>query len=107
MAVTDESVERAVDFIKSNAKRHGQLRTAALLAEYKVKRAKALEFLAAKGTVAEREAQAQASDAVHDAALEHSNLAGEETELRDYFQAANLTFEKWRTEQANNRKGLV
>lgn len=105
--VTEDSADKAWHFIRDNAKRHGQLKAAVLFCEYKVKRARSQAFLEAEGTVAEREATAWVSPDVIAATEEHRDMVAEETMLRDQMEAANMAFEKWRTEQANQRAGIV
>jgi hypothetical protein len=103
--ISDERADKAVEFIRDNAERHGQVKAAALFAEYKVKRARSQAFLDATGTVAEREAAAWIDPAVTAATEEHRDMVAEETMLRDLIEAADLTFKKWQTEQANSRRG--
>ena len=107
MSISDDRADKAVEFIRDNAERHGQIRTACILAEYKVKRARALAFLQSAGTVAEREARSWLNADVVAATEEHANMEGDEVALRDFIKAADMTFEKWRTEQANQRRGNV
>lgn len=101
--ISDERAEAAVEFIRDNAKRHGQLKGAVSFHEYEAKRAKAMAFSAADGTVAEREAIAIASNEVSLANEKLRDVIAEETILRDHIQAAELTIEVWRTQQSNAR----
>lgn len=96
-----------MEFIRDNAKRHGQLKGAISFHEYETKRAKAAAFLETEGTVAEREHRAMLDDGVRDANEKLRDSIAEELMLRDQIEAATLTFEKWRTEQSNARaRGL-
>lgn len=99
--------ERAWQFIRDNAKRHGQLRAHVKFCEYKIKRAWSQAFLDASGTVAEREAVAWLSEEVKTASEERRDAMTEETLLEDQIQAAELAFENWRTEQANQRRAQM
>lgn len=101
--ISDERAEAAVEFIRDNAKRHGQLKGAASFHEYETKRARAAAFLEAEGTVAEREHRAMLDDRVKDAHEKLRDVIADELMLRDQMEAATLTFEKWRTEQSNAR----
>lgn len=105
--IEDTRAEAACEFIRDNAKRHGQLKGLVLFSEYKIKRARAQAFIDADGTVAEREAKAWVLPDVWKAVEEHRDATAEETMLRDQIEAANLTFETWRTQQANQRKGIL
>jgi hypothetical protein len=104
--INDTRAEAAAEFIRDNAKRHGQLKGAALFAEYKIKRARSVAFLEAEGTVAEREAKAWMAEEVRLASEEHRDATADEIMLRDQIEAANLTFEVWRTQAADRRKGM-
>lgn len=104
--ITEERAEAAAEFIRDNAAKHGRARGAAILAEYKVKRAKQLAYLEASGTsIKEREARAEVTEAVWEACKEHAEMVAQEVELRDLFTAANITYEIWRSQQANSRRG--
>lgn len=92
-----------MEFIRDNAKRHGQLKGAISFHEYETKRAKAAAFLELEGTVAEREHRAMLSPEVHTAHEKLRDAIADELMLRDQMEAATLTFEKWRTEQSNAR----
>ena len=105
--ISDERAEAACEFIRDNARRHGQLKALVLFSEYKIKRARAEAFLAAEGTVAERESKAWVVPEVWAAVEEQRDATADETMLRDQIEAANLTFETWRTQQANQRKGVM
>ena len=101
--ISDERAEAAVEYMRDNAKRHGQLKGAIGFHEYETKRAKAAAFLELDGTVAEREHRATLDPAVYAAHEKLRDATAEELELRDLLEAARLTFEKWRTEQSNAR----
>ena len=92
-----------MEFIRDNAKRHGQLKGAVSFHEYETKRARAAAFLDAEGSVAEREHKAVLDDGVRYAHEKLRDSIAEELMLRDQIEAATLTFEKWRTEQASAR----
>lgn len=105
--ISDERADAAVEFIRDNAERHGALKAAAIFHEYETKRAKAAAFLEATGTVAEREHKSVLAPEVHAAYEKLRDVTAEEMMLRDLFQAADMTFEKWRTEQSNARANKV
>jgi hypothetical protein len=106
--VTDENQgERAWQYIRDNAKQHGQLRAHVKFTEYKIKRAWSQAFLEASGTVAERESRAWLSPEVETAVNERRDAMAEETMLEDTIESARLAFENWRTDQANQRKGIL
>lgn len=102
--IEDSRAEAAVEFIRDNAKRHGQVKALALFAEYKVKRARAVAFMEAEGTVAEREAKAWVVPEVWAAVEEQRDATAEEVELRDKMEAADLTFRTWQTQRADSRR---
>lgn len=101
--ISDARVEKAVEFLRDSSDEHAQASGAIKMYEYKIKRAKALAFMAADGSIALREAIAETSKEVAQAVDEYREMIVKERLIRDQREAAGLLIEVWRTMQANNR----
>jgi hypothetical protein len=105
--ITDQQAEAAIDYIKNHAAKIGQLRGQKGFLEHAIKIDKAQKFIISTGTGAQREALAQASDEVRQRVEEWKDCVTELSTIETYIEAARLTFETWRTQQANARKAIV
>lgn len=103
--ITDDRAEKACEFIRDNAQRHGQLKGAKAFHEHEIKRRKAIAYISSEGSVAERQAHSEIDEDVRAAISKLIESITEESELADKIKAAELTYEIWRTQQANMRKG--
>jgi len=102
--ITDESAEKAAEFIRDNARNFGKARSERIQLEEFRKSKKALLMNQATGTDKTRESEAYAHPHYIEL-LDTIKLAREEEErLRWLMVAAEQTIEIWRTQQANNRR---
>src|SRR5262245_4134901 len=102
--VTDDSLERCLDWLRDNAPVIGAAKTRLVLAEHMVKHIRALEMKKwAELGVGAQEREALASQAYLDAITEEAQAAGAFEEMRSRREAAALKIEAWRSEQANYR----
>lgn len=103
MLVADELVQRAFDWLIENSETSAQAKAARIRAEHALKRVKAQQFLSNKGTIAERDAKAIASQE-YDDAVEAECAAVETDEFhKNQRNKAIAIIEAWRTEQSNMR----
>tara|TARA_R100000329_G_scaffold150964_1_gene145328 strand:- start:41 stop:361 length:321 start_codon:yes stop_codon:yes gene_type:complete len=102
--ITDDEIEKAVDWLKENAKSSANSRATRIYLEEYRKSLKALimrEYLNLPVSAQEREAYADARYIKHLNALK---IAVEEDEKNKFLRAsADAKIEAWRTFQANNR----
>lgn len=103
--IPESRVEKAVEFIRDHADRLGELigRCKALEHERKVVRGN--EFLKAKGTVAEREAVAESSEAFIQIVNDIENAWADKATLETKIKAAELTIDVWRSQYSKAGKG--
>ncbi len=102
--ISDESVERALDWLRDHAAVIGDAKRRTVLAEHMLRHIEALEFKASDGKSAEaRKADARTSKRYVDAIKEDAVAAGEYERLKALREAAALKIEAWRSEQANFR----
>jgi hypothetical protein len=102
--VSDEELEKALDFLRDSAAEMGEAKADAVRASHMLKVVKALsmkKFNALSLGAAEREALA--SDAYRVALEEDAEAAGEYEKMRALREAAALKIEAWRSEGANYR----
>lgn len=105
--ISDEAVQRALDYLKDKAPERAAARAARLYMEKQVKVVWADVFMSADAkTVADKEAIAESSMAYRDALKEYRQAIEQDEKCREYANAAQILIELYRTEQANNRKGL-
>ena len=105
--ITDEQVEKALDYIRDNAKLIGQLRGQKSYLEHLIKVTKSQKFLACDGTVAERDAIANAAPEVLAHIEELRDCVTELETILALFKGAELKIEVWRTQNANLRRGNI
>ena len=102
--ISDERTEKAVEFIRDNAEQIGQLRGRNAQLEHLMKVTKAQVFLRSDGTVAERQAMAEAHPEYVSMVQEYRDCVTDlETKLT-LMKGAELTIEVWRTQAANMRR---
>jgi hypothetical protein len=105
--ISDDKVEKALDYLRDNAPLVGQLKGQRVQLEHLMKVIKAQKFLACDGTVAERQALA---DAAPEYVAQIEDLKDCVTELETILalaKAAELKIEVWRTQAANLRRGNI
>ena len=103
--ITDARAEAACEFIRDHAQQMGELSGKVKTAEHMIKVMRAVAFSEAEGTVAEREAIGYKTPEVRGIIEQYRNDVAELETLRTRIKAAEMTFEVWRTQQANMRKG--
>ena len=105
--ISEDRVEKAVEFIRDNADVLGGLvgRCKGLEQERKVVRGK--QFLTATGTVAEREAKAESSKEYEVIVEEIENAWCDKTTIETKMKAAELTVDVWRSQNSSRNKGHV
>lgn len=102
--ITEQEIHDAVDFLVNKAPRKmADAKKKKAITEGVVKSIKAEEFLRAKGTVANREAEALCSDNYKNAMNEYAEAVRVEELIKRYIDAAQYKIEVWRTEQATRR----
>jgi hypothetical protein len=106
--VIDESrAEKAVDYLRDTAKEYGQHCGRMAYATSNLRRVKSLQMLQAPpGSVADREAFAYASDAYKAAMEDEQNAVADRETMRAMRDAAEFTFELWRSQNSTRRAAI-
>ena len=93
----------AIKYLASTDEECARAKSLAEGLSHKIKRVKAIKFLSAKGTVAEREATAYSSVEYEAIIEEHQNAVADYEILRNKRNTANAQFEWARSMNANRR----
>lgn len=102
--VTETELEKALDFLRDNARALGEAKERVVKAGHMLKHIESLEFKKSEAKSAEaKKADARTSDAFVEAILEDAKAAGEYEMMRALREAAALKIESWRSEQATWR----
>lgn len=102
--VTDESASDALEWLVKNAKALGEAKRQAVLTESMRKRVRALEMAKSDAkTVADREREAESSNAYLMALEDEAKAAGHYEYLRALKDAATAKIECWRSLNATQR----
>lgn len=104
MIVTDEDVQKWLDWLRDSIRQIGHARAEAVKADYMLKHVKAIGMALHKdspGYVQEREAYA--SQAYLDALERAADTAGKYEEIKASRETALVTIEAWRSASANYR----
>lgn len=102
--VTETELEKALDFLRDNARALGDAKARTVRAGHNLKHIEALEFVRSEASSAEKKkAEARTSAAYIEAIDEDANAAGEYETMRALREAAALKIEAWRSEQSNFR----
>lgn len=102
--VTDESVERALDWLRDNADEIAEAKRQAVKYDHMLKHTKAVVMKShAELPVSAQEREAMASDAFKAAIENAANAAAEYEKLKALREAAALRIEVWRSASANYR----
>ncbi len=102
--VTDESLQKALDFLRNNARRIGDAKGEVIKCAHMLKVVKALEMKKhSELSAAKAEVEAVASEAYQRALIDDAMAAADYEMLRALREAAAMTIEIWRTEGANYR----
>ena len=103
--ISEERVEKAVEFIRDHADNLGELVGICKALEQKRKIVHGHEFLNAEGTVAEREARAYTSDSLRELVGQIQNAWADKATLETQIRAAELTIDVWRSQFSKYGKG--
>lgn len=102
--VTDEELEKALDWLRDNAKEMGDAKAETIRASHMMKVVKALGMkLHNEKPISHQEREAIASEEYRKALERDAVAAGEYEKMRALREAAALKIEAWRTEAANYR----
>jgi hypothetical protein len=102
--ISDDAVDRALEWLRANAIVIGKAKERAVLAEKLVGHTEALLMKASNASSADaRKAEARASEQYYEAIVEDAKAAGELAKLYSLREAAAARIECWRTEQSNFR----
>lgn len=96
--ISEERAERAVEFIRDNAKKYGDLVGLCKFLDHKRRVVRGEAFVNAEGTVAEREAISESSDEYREVVNDLRNAWADRTTLETQLKGAELTIEVWRSE---------
>lgn len=102
--VSDEELEKALDWLRDNAKEMGDAKARVVRAGHMLKHIEALETkMSQEKSVEARKADARCSLRYVAAIEEDAVAAGEYEKMKSLREAAALKIEAWRSEQANFR----
>ncbi len=97
--INESRVEAAVEFIRDNAPRLGDLVGLCKKLEHERKVVRAQQILESeKGTVSDREADAESSPEYKSIIEDYGNAWAEKTVLETQMKAAELTIDVWRSQ---------
>ena len=101
--ITDEEIQRALDYLRDSAASIGKLTQAAVRADHMTKHIVALEMKRHDGSAAAQEREAKASDAYLQAITADAEAAGALAKAKALREAASARIEAWRTASSNFR----
>jgi molecular chaperone DnaK (HSP70) len=101
--ISDESLERALDWLRDNAETIGEAKAETIRTARMREHILALEMKKHEGSAAAQEREAKASAAYREAIYAEAKAAGVFETMRAMREAAALKIEAWRSEQANFR----
>ncbi len=105
--ISDERIEKAINYVAKNADLIGQLKGQKAYLEHRIKIERSERYLDAEGTINEREAIAWTDPSVARVCEEYRDCLTELHTIETYFKAAELRIEVWRTQNANARRGNI
>ncbi len=105
--ISEERVEKAVEFMRDTAKQYGAARGHVAFYEGNLRRVKALEMVGRPGSAADREATAYASSAYLEALEGLQNAVADCETLRAQRDAAEMTIEVWRSQFSASKRGNI
>lgn len=103
--IDEAHAEKALNYLASTDESCARAKGAVKTLEYLLKVEKAMAFLSAKGTMAEKEAHALASLPYREMIEEYETAVVEFETIAAKRERAVLTIDVWRTESSNRRKG--
>lgn len=99
-----EKVEKAMKYLANTDEPHALAKALVKAMDYKIKTVRALAFLQASGTVAEREAQSSASKEYCDFVERYQNAVADYELMENKRTTAQLEIDIWRSLEASRRK---
>lgn len=105
MAITEQRAEEALHHLANTDERYAEAKSRVKALEYRLKVVKATAFLAAKGTMAEKESTALCSQEYRDMLDEYETHFLEMETLGAKRKREELIWEHWRSVNANRRAG--
>lgn len=103
--IDEKRLSAQIDYLESTDVHAAELKADVERYEYMFKRAKALAFKLAEGTVADRNATAETKEEVYAAAEKWFKAIERSEEVRARRQTAALIVDVWRSMNANRRVG--
>jgi len=102
--VTEEELEKALDWLRDSAQQMGQCKGRLVKAQHMLSHIEALLTLRSdQSSDTKRRAEARASEKYLEGINEEAEAAAEYEKMRALREAAALKIETWRSEQANYR----
>jgi beta-phosphoglucomutase-like phosphatase (HAD superfamily) len=102
--VSEADVERALDFLRDNARDIGEAKAAAVKAEHMLRHIKAVAMkISGEPSVSAQEREAYASDQYMKAIENAAEAAGVYEQMKALREAAAMKIESWRTQSSNYR----
>jgi hypothetical protein len=106
--ISEERVEKAVEFLRDTAQRYGELRGHQAYCDASLRRIKSLQMLEiTEGSLGEREAKAYASKAYHHVLMDLEDSTALVETLRAQREAAIYTIEIWRSQSSARKQGII
>lgn len=103
--ISEDRVEKAVEYLRDTAAQYGQARGHAKYCEESLRRVKALN-MPAEGSLGERERAAYASEAYGKALQDMRNAIADAETIRALRDAAEYAIEVWRSQNSSRRQGI-
>ena len=101
----EQDISRALHYLAETDQNFARMTARVKALEYQVKTIKALEYLSATGTVAEREATAESSKSYRAWIEDYENAVADRETMYAKRKRAELTIDVWRSLNANRRQG--
>lgn len=103
--ISEERVEKAVEYLRDTAAQYGQARGHAKYCEESLRRVKALN-MPAEGSIGERERAAYATEEYGQALADMRDAIAEAETIRALRDAAEYTIETWRSQHSARKQGI-
>ena len=102
--VTDEELEKALDWLRDSAQEMGRVKARHVKAQKMTEHTEAIMFLKSEqSSDMKRRADARSNARYLECIVEEAEAAGELEKMKALREAAALKIETWRSEQANYR----
>lgn len=107
MAITDERLTLALQYLATTDSEYGELRAEVERSEYMVKTQRSFAFLAADGNNEERKAHADTDPKVLEAQERHVGAISQFEKVRAKRQTEAILIETWRSQESSRRQGQL